>query len=444
MAKKTAPKKSQHAQKPAKALKKGAAAKGKVASGKAASAKAAPASKSAPVKAAVAKTAAAKTAPAKAGAKGKGRGKEELPVPSPSVPPPRRDGSVFLGPMPDKQLPRGTKVPAVGEALTKREMEQVLTVGFGRGVGGEGSLKGRLFVHLGFPYLEVIGRDKRELVFLLQGPDQEVLPAYADHKVSVSGLIRRTNNHGGIVDVRKYSAKKPEVEVPVVEEVEAQDKLRFLSPGEVEQISSPGMGAGMKGFAAIRGTLEMTGEDFFLVVSNGGTRQQVSFVLEGKNARNLKRNVGHTLHVTGVVEKTSGWGGNIQVETCEPRISEHRPVSRDQIDVVELEVSGSQGAGEVKMNGGLSIRFPERAGYTWAVEPTTAKRIGLREANFELKSGGGATREFFFTPRNPGQHEVEFFLAKAFNPMQVSKTYKLQLNVKSIEQHPAAVMGSAL
>ena len=354
-----------------------------------------------------------------------------LPVPTPSAPT-GRSSAAFLGPTPDKPLPRGSKLPPVIEALTKREMEQVLTVG-NRGVQGEGSLKGRLIVHGGFPYLEVIGRDKRELLFLLQGPDQEVLPAYSDHKVSISGQIRRTNNHGGVVDVRKYSAKKPEVEVVAPEPVAAADKLRYLSPGEVEQLSSAGMGAGMKGFAAIRGTLEMAGEDFFLVVSAGGTRQQVSFLLEGKNAKGLKRNVGNTLHVTGVVEKTAGWGGTIQVETCEPRIAEHRPVARDAMDVLEVSGSGSHGNGEVKLNHGLSVRLPEKAGYIWAVEPTIAKRVGLREANFEPKSGGGAYREFFFTPRNPGPHEIEFFLAKAFNPMQVSKSYKFSLNVKSPE-----------
>ena len=256
-------------------------------------------------------------------------------------------------------------------------MEQLLTVGQGRGVMGEGSLKGRLIVHANFPYLEVIGRDKRELLFLLQGPDQEVLPAYVDHKVSVSGYIRRTNNHGGIVDVRKYSAKKPEAEVEVVP-VAPVDKLRFLSPGEVEQASSAGMGAGMKGYASLRGTLEMTGEDFFLVVSNAGTRQQVSFTLEGKGAKGLRKHVGNLLHVTGVVEKTSGWGGRIICETCEPRPNEFRSVSRDNMEIVEVEVSGQGAEAEVKLNTGLSVRLPERAGYTWAVEPDVYKRQQLR------------------------------------------------------------------
>jgi hypothetical protein len=358
---------------------------------------------------------------AKVDAKGKA-------VPEPAISAPRRDG-VFLGPLPDKALPRASKLPPPGEPLTKREMEQVLSVGTGRGVVGEGSLKGRLFVHLGFPYLEVIGRDKRELFFLLQGPDQEVLPAYVDHKVSVNGFIRRTNNHGGTVEVRKYSAKKPEVEVVEVA-VEPVNKLRFLSPGETEQVCNAGMGAGMKGFASLRGTLEMTGEDFFLVVSNGGTRQQVSFLLQGKNAKGLKKHVGGTMYVTGVVEKTSGWGGTVQVETCEPRPLEVRPVLRDGMELKSIDAKGDHGAVEVKLNSGLSVRLPERAGYTWAVEPTLAKRVSLREANFELKSGGPATREFFFTPRNPGVHEVDFFLAKAFNPTQVSKTYKLAITVK--------------
>jgi hypothetical protein len=241
--------------------------------------------------------------------------------------------------------------------------------------------------------------------------------------------VKRTNNHGGTVDVRKYSAKKPEVEV-IESPAIAEARLKFLSPGETEQVCNAGMGAGMKGFASMRGTLEMTGDDFFLVVSNGGTRQQVSFNLTGKNARGLKKYIGGTMYVTGVVEKTSGWGGSIHVETVEPRPVETRPVSRDGMELKALDARGETGAIEVKLNSGLSVRLPERAGYTWAVEPTLAKRVSLREANFEQKGGGSATREFFFTPRNPGVHEVEFFLAKAFNPTHVAKTYKLTVAVR--------------
>ena len=40
-------------------------------------------------------------------------------------------------------MPRASKLPPPGEPLTKREMEQLLTAGAGRGVFGEGSLKGR-------------------------------------------------------------------------------------------------------------------------------------------------------------------------------------------------------------------------------------------------------------------------------------------------------------
>ena len=407
-----------------------------------------PQKKAKPVAAAKAAKAAAKPAkPAKAAKVAKGGkveksgkpvkgGKEarpSAPTPMPSAPELAKKDPHFLGPLPDKQLPRASKLPPVGEALTKREMEQVLTVGVGRGVEGEGSLKGRLLVHLGFPYLEVIGRDKRELYFLLQGPDQEVLPAYLDHKVSVSGLIRRTQNYGGTVDVRKYSAKKPEEAAEVVAPVVAPDKLRFLSPGEVEQASHPGMGAGMKGFAPIRGVLEMTGDEYFLVVSNPGTRQQVSFTLAGKGAKGLRKNVGHTVQVTGVVEKTSGWGGIIEVENCEGRPAERLPVTRDAMELVEFDARGETGKTEVNVNGGLSIRFPERAGFVWAIEPAMAKRLSLRESNFELKSGGGAAREFFFTPRMPGPFEVEFFLAKAHNPMQVNKTYRLEVMVKGTE-----------
>lgn len=336
----------------------------------------------------------------------------------------------FKGPPPEKARPRATKLPPVATALNKREMEQLLTAGAGRGVAGEGSLKGRLTVQDYFPYLQVVGRDKRELMFLLQGPDQEVLPAYAGHKVSVSGLIRKTTNYGGTVDVRRYAAKKPEAEVAV--EAPVEQKLKFLSPGEIEQVSSAGMGAGMRGFVSMRGNLEMTGEDFFLVVSNGGTRQQVSFVLQGKGAKGLRKHVGHTLHVNGVVEKSSGWGGTFQVESFEPRLNEFRAVSRESMEVVAIRGTSEADTLEMKVGQGLSVRLEERPGYTWAVEPTTAKRVGLREANFEPAGHGQetATREFFFTPRSPGQSDVDFFLAKAFNPAQVTKTFKLSLMVK--------------
>jgi hypothetical protein len=133
-----------------------------------------------------------------------------------------------------------------------------------------------------------------------------------------------------------------------------------------------------------------------------------------------------------VVTKSSGWGGSVEVETVEPRALEHRSVSRDGMEVVEVEGAGEVDRPiEVKLNHGLTVRLPERAGYTWAIEPTMAKRMGLREANFEASSQGQHTREFFFTPRNPGPAEIEFFLAKAFNPAQVSKSFKLPVLVKA-------------
>lgn len=328
---------------------------------------------------------------------------------------------------PDKPQPRASKLPPPGQPLNKREMEELLTAGQGRGVSGEGSLKGRLEVREGFPYLHVMGRDKRELVFLLQGPDQEVLPAYVEHKVSVSGFIKKTTNYGGVVDVRKYSAKKigHEPLAPPMEE-----RLKYLSPGELEQVCAAGMGAGIKGFGTMRGSLEMTGEEFFLVVSNGGTRQQVSFILEGKAAKGLRKHLGQSLQVTGILEKASGWGGKVQLESFEPRPIDHRAFSREDLEIVKVEGTSTEGAVEAKLNHGLTVRLPERAGYTWAIEPTMAKRMGLREANYEPSSSGPATREFFFTPRNPGAFEMEFFLAKAFNPSQVSKTFKFGVVVK--------------
>jgi hypothetical protein len=175
--------------------------------------------------------------------------------------------------------------------------------------------------------------------------------------------------------------------------------------------------------------LEMTGEEFFLVVSNAGTRQQVSFLLEGKIAKGLRKYVGQTMNATGVLEKASGWGGKIQMENFEPRGAEYKSMSRDAMEVFSLE--GTQETPvELKLNQGLSVRLPEKAGYTWAIEPTTAKRCGLREANFEPSSSGAGTREFFFTPRNPGSFEIDFYLAKVFSPAQVAKTQKLPITVK--------------
>ncbi|NNC16712.1 protease inhibitor I42 family protein [Corallococcus exiguus] len=363
---------------------------------------------------------AAKTAPAApAGKKGAGKAGGK----TPSVVP--------AGPPVEKPRPRATKLPPVGEPLTKREMEQLLTAGEGRGVTGEGSLKGRLVLSGEMPHLVVVGRDKRELTFLLQGPDQEVLPAYVDHKVSVSGLIKKTTNHSGVVEVRKYSAKKPEVEEVAPAPSDSEPKLRYLSPGEVSMAVAAGMGAGIKGFASIRGNLEMMGEDFVLVVSNGGTRQQVSFAIEGKAAvKSLRKHVGQTLQVTGVVDKTSGWGGRITAETVEPRPSEARSVSRDEMELVHIEGEVPTSV-DVKLNHGLTVRLQEQPGATWAIEPTLAKRVGLREANFEQGAAGGpATREFFFTPRNPGNFEVEFFLAKAFTPGVVERSFKISVTVK--------------
>ena len=347
----------------------------------------------------------------------------------PARPAPKAASAPVLMRTPEKPRPRATKLPPVGEPLTKRELEQILTPAAGRGVGGEGSLKGRLVVKDGMPYLHVVGRDKRELVFLLQGPDQEVLPAYLDHKVSVTGLIKKTHNYGGTVDVRKYAAKRADAEPAAEPQVE---KLRFLSPGEVEQIGSPGMGAGMRGFASVRGALEMSGEDFILVVSNAGTRQQVTFRLGGKMPKSFRKNMGQPIQVTGVVHKESGWGGTIEVEGAELRPADARSMARDALEVLELEGVPGEGAPlEVRIGQGLAVRIPERAGYTWAVEPTVAKRIGLREANFIAASSGPGTREFFFTPRNPGQYDVDFFLAKVFAPAQVAKTQRLTVAVRA-------------
>lgn len=355
-------------------------------------------------------------------------------IPPPAVSAPARRADGWLGPLPDKALPRATKLPGDGNLLTKREMEQALTVGE-RGVIGEGSMKGKLVLYQGFPYLEVIGRDKRELWFVLQGPDQEVLPAYADHKVSVSGLIKRFHNYGGSIDVRKYSAKKPEADVEAAPEVPEAEKLRLLSPGEVATIANPGMSVGVKGFATLRGRLEMNADEYYLVVSNPGTRQQVAFTLEGKPVKNIKKYIGEVMVATGIVEKTTGWGGRIECELAEPRAPEFPPVARESIEVETIEASGTGAQREVnvKLNHGLSVKLSEKQGHVWAIEPQTAKRVSLREVNVEHPSSGSPVREFFFTPRNPGVQEIEFFLGKVHNPMQVARTFKVVAHVKPPE-----------
>jgi hypothetical protein len=115
----------------------------------------------------------------------------------------------------------------------------------------------------------------------------------------------------------------------------------------------------------------------------------------------------------------------------ELRPHELRSVSRDNLDVLEVEGNDVEGPLEVKMNNGLSITLPERSGHMWAIEPTVAKRVGLREANFQPAASGPGMREFFFTPRNPGVFDVDFFLATAFAPAQVHKTVRLTVSVKA-------------
>ncbi|MBE2251547.1 MAG: transcriptional regulator [Myxococcus sp.] len=420
------PKPAKKAAKPAKvkAPKKSAAPKAKAPAARPAKAAKAPrVAPKAPEKAAAAPEPKKKETGKKAGAKA------SPPIPNPALSAPTRRPDGWVGPLPDKPLPRATKLPSELEALTKREMEQVYTVG-ARGVFGEGPLKGRLIVYQGFPYLEVIGRDKRELWFLLQGPDQEVLPAYVDHRVSVSGLIKKNHNYGGTVDVRKYSAKKVESDAPAPV-AEPEVKLRLFSPGEIETISQPGMSVGQRGYATLRGRLEMSGDQFYLVVTNHGTRQQVAFTIEGKAQKGLKKYVGEIMVATGVIEKATGWGGTIAAEVCEPRAPEYPPVSRDLIEISTIEgASSNPKHATVKVNNGLVVRLPEKQGHVWSIEPAIAKRLSLREVNLEPQ---GPVREFFFTPRNPGVLDIDFFLAKTHNPMQVSKQFRLTVDVKPLE-----------
>ena len=119
----------------------------------------------------------------------------------------------------------------------------------------------------------------------------------------------------------------------------------------------------------------------------------------------------------------------MELEGFEVRAPAPKAVGRDHLEVSHVEgLSTEPKAIAVRMHNGLTVRLPERAGHIWAIEPTMAKRVGLREANYE--SGSPATREFFFTPRTPGLFDVDFFLAKAFNPAHVSKTCRLMVDVK--------------
>jgi hypothetical protein len=186
-----------------------------------------------------------------------------------------------------------------------------------------------------------------------------------------------------------------------------------------------------RGFASqLRGRLEQNGEEFYLVVSNPGTRQQVGFTLDGPALKGAKRFVGEIVVATGVVEKRTAWGGRIESEICEARAPDYPPVSRDAIEVVAVDATGPGSEVEVLLNNGLAVRLAEKMGHVWAIEPQTAKRVSLREVCV-LTSAGAPVREFFFTPRNPGLHEVDFFLGKVHNPMQVMRTYKLLVSVKS-------------
>ncbi len=323
---------------------------------------------------------------------------------------------------------KAVPLPPVGTLLTRREMEQLLTAGQGRGVSGEGSLKGSLVMKDDYPTLVVIGRDKRELHFILQGPDQPLFPQYVDYRVSASGFIRKTSNYAGTIDVRKYTAKRADLEEPSAPE---EPKLRYLSPGEVTQLLAASMGSGMKGFATVRGQLEMNGEDYLVVVSNAGTRHQVSFLLTGKNAKGLRKLLGRTVLVQGVVDKTTGWGGRVEVESIEQRAGEVRKIDRKGLNVHAHELGMKPLDVTLKLGDALSIRLDEHAGFTWAIEPMAAKRSALREVAFEPASGGAGRREFFFTPRTTGTFEIDFFLAKVLTPMQVESTTRLNLTVRS-------------
>ena len=323
---------------------------------------------------------------------------------------------------------KAVPLPPVGTLLTRREMEQLLTAGQGRGVSGEGSLKGSLVMKDDYPTLVVIGRDKRELHFILQGPDQPLFPQYVDYRVSASGFIRKTSNYAGTIDVRKYTAKRADLEEPSAPE---EPKLRYLSPGEVTQLLAASMGSGMKGFATVRGQLEMNGEDYLVVVSNAGTRHQVSFLLTGKNAKGLRKLLGRTVLVQGVVDKTTGWGGRVEVESIEQRAGEVRKIDRKGLNVHAHELGMTPLDVTLKLGDALSIRLDEHAGFTWAIEPMAAKRSALREVAFEPAPGGAGRREFFFTPRTTGTFEIDFFLAKVLTPMQVESTTRLNLTVRS-------------
>jgi hypothetical protein len=103
------------------------------------------------------------------------------------------------------------------------------------------------------------------------------------------------------------------------------------------------------------------------------------------------------------------------------------------MEIAEVEVAAGTSSPKdvsVRVNHGLIVRLAEKQGHVWAVEPQTAKRVSLREVNLSA-GASGSVREFFFTPRNPGVHDVEFYLGKLHNPMQPVRQFKLVVNARA-------------
>ncbi len=211
---------------------------------------------------------------------------------------------------------------------------------------------------------------------------------------------------------------------------EPVEKLRFLSPGEVEQIASPGMGAGMNGFASVRGSLEMSGEDFILVVSNAGTRQQVTFRLGGKNAQGLPQ----AHRPDGPGDRGGGQGVRLGRNASRSRASSRgRPRcadSRDNLEVGRASRARTRPSGRREAQPGAG-RAPPRA-----------RRLPLGDRAHDVQADrtprgelqpctpGPRTREFFFTPRNPGPTTWTSSWPRCTRPAQVLRTYKLVVNVR--------------
>ena len=320
--------------------------------------------------------------------------------------------------------------PRVGEPLTKREMEQLLTAGEGRGVVGEGSLKGRLVVKDGCRTCMVVGRDKRELIFLLQGPDQEVSRRTWTTRSPSAGSSGRRTNYGGTVDVRKYSAKKPEAEAPPPRRRRGGEAALPVPGRGRAGDRNAGMGAGMQG---LRLAARQPGDDrrgllprrlqrrhpaAGLLPPRGQGRQGAAQVRGPAAARH--RRGGEVLRLG---RQASRWRTSSRGPPSAARISRERHGDRPR---------GGRG-GPRRWRSGSTTASPcgcrsSRATPGPSSPPPPSAWACARRTSSPASERPG-TREFFFTPRNPGPRGG-VLPRQGLHSGQVERSFKLTVTVK--------------